>query len=112
MVSLLFNRNYKRILNFEDMIRKEMRARILLDVANSERCGYTLRVYDVLCNGRKLITNNINIIDEDFYDKRNSFVYGLDSPEDFETFVNTDFSREKEDKLENSNMSNWLARFL
>ncbi len=107
-----FNRNYKRILNFEDMIRKEMRARILLDVANSERCGYTLRVYDALCNGRKLITNNINIIDEDFYDKRNSFVYGLDSPEDFETFVNTDFSREKEDKLENSNMSNWLARFL
>lgn len=107
-----FNRNYKRMLNFDDMIRKEMNGRVLLDIENSEKCGYTLRIYDALCNRRKLITNNINILHEDFYDKHNIFVYGVDLIEDFETFINTDFSREKEDKLENNSISNWLMRFL
>lgn len=107
-----FNQNYKRVLDFNDMIRKEMSGRILLDITNSEKGGYTLRVFDALCNKRKLITNNVNILDEDFYDKQNIFVYGVDSPAEFELFLNTDFSREKEDKLENSSMSKWLERFL
>lgn len=106
------NKKYKKILAFDKMLQQEMSGRILLDITDSTQCSYTLRVYDALCNKRKLITNNANIMDEKFYDKNNIFIYGLDSLESLHDFLITPFSHEKICELENMNIEHWLARFM
>lgn len=81
-----------------------MSGRILLDISDKRQGGYSLNVYDALCNERKLITNKLNIIKEDFYDKHNIFVYGEDSLETLQDFANTPFSKEKTDYIHNKDI--------
>lgn len=108
----LRNRKYKKILKFKEMLNQEMSGKVLLDITDNGQSGYTLRVFDALCNGRKLVTNNTHIVYEDFYDKQNIFVYGTDSLEDFEVFLNTPFSFEKMKEINNHDIAHWLARFI
>ncbi len=107
----LKNRKYKKILKFKEMLNQEISGKVLLDITDNGQSGYTLRVFDALCNGRKLVTNNTHIVHEDFYNKQNIFVYGIDSLEDFKVFLNTPFSFEKAKELNNRDVAHWLARF-
>lgn len=103
---------YKKILKFKEMLNQEMQGRILLDITDDNQAGFTLRVFDALCNGRKLITNNINIINESYYDKNNIFIYGFDPLKDFRTFLNTPFSYAKIKEIYNRDITHWLNNFI
>ncbi|MDE7324471.1 MAG: hypothetical protein K2N73_17495 [Lachnospiraceae bacterium] len=106
------NKKYKKILRFKEMLQQELNGKILLDITDEGQSGYTLRVFDALCNGRKLVTNNAHIVNEDFYDKRNIFVYGMDNLKDFEIFMNTPFYTEKTEQVYSRDIAHWLTRFL
>lgn len=82
------NPKYKKILNFRKMLEEEMKGKAILDIIPSSQSGYSLRVFDALCNGKKLITNNLNILNEDFYDKNNIFIIGHDSIDSLPVFLN------------------------
>jgi hypothetical protein len=94
------------------MLQKELDGKVLLDITDEGQSGYTLRVFDALCNRRKLVTNNVHIVNEDFYDKRNIFVYGMDSLEDFGNFLNTPFDTEKMEQICSRDIAHWLCRFM
>lgn len=108
----LKNRKYKKILRFKEMLQKELDGKVLLDITDEGQSGYTLRVFDALCNRRKLVTNNVHIVNEDFYDRRNIFVYGMDSLEDFGNFLNTPFDTEKMEQICSRDIAHWLCRFM
>jgi len=63
---------------FHDMIE---RSTATFDFANHHQSGYTMRVIENLCAGKKIITNNARVRDEEFY-----------SPDRFHIFVDDDFS--------------------
>ena len=94
------------------MLKQEMLGRILLDITDNDQSGFTLRVFDALCNGRKLITNNINIINETYYDKNNIYIYGWDSLEDFRVFINTPFNFQKLEEIYHRDIAHWLKNFI
>ncbi len=108
----LKNRKYKKMLKFKEMLKQEMLGRILLDITDNDQSGFTLRVFDALCNGRKLITNNINIINETYYDKNNIYIYGWDSLEDFRVFINTPFNFQKLEEIYHRDIAHWLKNFI
>ena len=47
----------------------------VFDFANHRQTGYTMRVMENLCMGKKLITNNANILNEPFYSPDRVLVY-------------------------------------
>lgn len=63
---------------FLDMIETSV---AVFDFANHHQSGYTMRVFENLCAGKKIITNNPRVIREDFY-----------SPDRFHVFHNLDFT--------------------
>jgi hypothetical protein len=52
----------------------------VFDFANHQQSGYTMRVFENLCAGKKIITNNPRVMDEAFY-----------SPDRFHVFESLDF---------------------
>lgn len=105
------NSKYKKILSFKEVLLEEMKGTAILDITDSDQDGYSLRVFDALCNGKKLITNNPNIIDEDFYDKNNIFIYGYSSLDELPAFLTSPFEPGRADAINNRDIEHWLMHF-
>jgi hypothetical protein len=54
-------------LGFEAIIDMLEASRATFDFANHKQSGYTMRLIENMCAGRKIITENSRILDEDFY---------------------------------------------
>jgi len=73
-------------LTIEESYKLYSRSKVVVDYTNTNQTGFTMRTIESLGNGCKLITNNQHIINADFYDERNIFVYDEDNftiPDDF-----------------------------
>lgn len=54
-------------IGFEQIIAMLETSRATFDFANHRQSGYTMRLIENMCAGRKIITENPRILDEDFY---------------------------------------------
>lgn len=54
-------------LGFEAIMELLETSRATFDFANHKQSGYTMRLIENMCAGRKIITENPRILDEDFY---------------------------------------------
>ena len=102
-------KEYKKYLDFKEMISKEMGNKCIFDFGLENQSGITLRVFDALCNGRKLITTNKAVMEYDFYDSKNVFVYGADDIKRIKDFVEDPGCISP--KMENYCIDKWLERF-
>ncbi|WP_459127764.1 hypothetical protein [Latilactobacillus curvatus] len=71
-----FEKNYsfQKELSYKEMLTLQSKARIILDILQDGQYGITLRPLEALFMKKKLITNNRNICNEDFYNSNNIFV--------------------------------------
>ena len=73
-------------LSIENSYKLYARSKIVVDYTNKNQTGFTMRTLEAFGNHCKLMTNNRNIIDADFYDERNILIYDEDNlliPDDF-----------------------------
>ena len=52
-----------------------MESRIIIDVQMAKQNGLTIRTFEALGFNKKLVTTNKNILEYDFYDPQNIYVY-------------------------------------
>ncbi len=102
-------KEYKKYLDFKKMISKEMGSKCIFDFGLENQSGITLRVFDALCNGRKLITTNKAITEYDFYDSKTVFIYGVDDIKRIKDFAENQGCISP--KMENYCIDKWLERF-
>lgn len=55
-------------------------SKCLVDINYGNRSGYTLNVISAIAKGKKLITTNKNIVNENFYNPNNIYVVDIDNP--------------------------------
>lgn len=87
------------------------KSNIILDIVISHDFGLTLRVLESIFYEKKLITNNKNITNYDFYDKNNIFIIGLDSFDEFKKFITTPYKKIDKKIINNYKFESWLNRF-
>lgn len=109
--NVLKSSKYRHFLNYRDMLNEEMKATAILDYVQSGQSGMTLRVFDALCNQKKLITNMKSIKREKFYNKNNIFVIDVDNDSSFEDFMQAEYQNIPKDILEERSFSGWITRF-
>lgn len=66
------------------------------DFANHRQTGYTMRVIENLCAGKKIITNNPRVAGEPFFSPDRFFVYRGDDFAGVEEFLDTPLERPEE----------------
>lgn len=87
------------------------KSRCLLDCVVDDTAGLTIRPLEAIYRGKKLITNNKAIRNEDFYDQRNIFIYGIDDISRLKTFVRSEYVAPSDEILKEYTMDGWIERF-
>ena len=88
-----------------------IRSYAILDIVQANQVGLTIRTMEALCYNRKLITNNADIINYDFYRKNNVFVLGIDDIKGLRDFIYSPFEPIPWNTLEKYNFVNWVKAF-
>lgn len=103
------DRSYKPYLSYDGVLKEELSGKAVLDCAMESQSGITLRVFDALVNGRKLITTNKWIKDYAFYNPESVFVLGDDNFNTITDFVKKPFCGKSD--LSYYKFDNWVERF-
>lgn len=91
---------------------KLSRTGIVVDINQKGQNGLTRRPIEALLWNKKLVTDNKDIVNYDFYRPENIFLYGLDNPSDFEHFVETPLVEVPEHIKSRYTVEGFLAQFL
>jgi hypothetical protein len=87
-------------------------SRFEVDIPMEGQSGLTIRVFEALANGIKLITTNKDIISYDFYNPKNILIFDC-KPIDFNTpFFTAPFEAISPDVLSKYEIDNWLLTIL
>jgi hypothetical protein len=86
-------------------------SRAILDIVQEGQTGLTLRPLEALFLNRKLITNNQDIENYDFYDKQNIFILGKDDLSKIAPFIHSPMKHIPQEVKNYYNFSEWLKRF-
>jgi hypothetical protein len=84
------------------------RSLCVLDYKFPEQNGLTMRSIESIGHKCKLITNNINIYDEEFYDPRNVYVYDLNSFDIPMDFILSPYKDIKQDAYYRYTIDGWI----
>lgn len=89
---LLIEKKEDYISNKENLLFSS-RAKCIVDLVDEKQTGLTLRPFDALFLGKKLLTNNRKIKETDFYDPANIFVIENENLDGLEKFMGTPYKK-------------------
>jgi hypothetical protein len=95
-------------MNVFDINSKISKSNAVLDIQHINQSGLTMRTFEVLASGKKLITTNKNIINHDFYDPTLILVIDRLSPHIDLDFLKSKSNRINEMFFEKYSCSGWL----
>lgn len=120
LFNLVYLSDFKNIvqlnkLNLSEVKRIYGESRCILDLPSPSQSGLTIRVFETLASGKKLVTTSSNIVYEQLYDTKHVHIVDLveillDSKE-LLSFINSDDSSSEVD-LTKYSLSFWLEDFL
>ena len=101
----------KDIMPYDKYLTLISKSRCILDYNDEGQTGLTLRPMEALFFKKKLITNNKDIINYDFYNPNNIFVLGLDNIDDIKEFIEKEYEEIDEKIIDYYDFEQWLKRF-
>lgn len=99
-------------INFkQDYLARLSRAGIVVDINQKRQSGLTRRPIEALHWDKKLVTNNSDIVNYDFYRPENIFIFGVDDPCGFDHFVETPLVEISENIKSRYTVAGWIKQF-
>lgn len=92
------DRNYKKtdsyhkpFLPYKEVLEYLGRTKAILHLSNGCQSGVTMRIEESLIHEIKLVTDDLDIVNYDFYNPNNFFVIGLDDWDKLPNFLTTEY---------------------
>lgn len=85
------------------------KSKVLVDIQRENQNGLSFRVFEALGYRKKLVTNNNDIINYDFYDKNNVWVISETNYHIPASFFETEYNEIKPSILDNYSLNNWIS---
>lgn len=97
------------MLAYDDVLKRTAQSAAVLDITQNGQSGITLRSLEALFYGRKLITDNPHIKQQDFYRPANVWILNdPDEPRTLAQFMAQPFEPVPQAVIENHLIGNWL----
>lgn len=87
-------------------------ARIVLDIQKDIQKGLTFRVFEAMGLGKKLITTNPEIVNYDFYNPNNIFIWTDETETIPESFLNMPYEELPEEIYKKYSQESWVKKIL
>ena len=93
---------------YEEVISNIQESKCILEICKTDQIGLSLRALEALFFKKKLITNNQEISQYDFYNKNNIFIIGVDDINQIVEFVNGLFEPVDSSILKKYSIDSWI----
>lgn len=100
----------KRV-SYDDIKSNISKSRAILELTRKGQSGFTIRLMEAVFFGKKLITDNVYVKNEEFYNENNIFILGERSIDDLVSFLKSDFIPYSSDILDKYDVKQWLLNF-
>ncbi len=101
----------KDFISYKKYLKMIENSKCILDIVSNNQKGTSLRGMESLFFKKKLITNNSNIANYDFYNKNNIFIIGKDNWKNISKFINSNYEEIDQDIVLKYDFKNWIKRF-
>ena len=108
--NLIFLQN--NFIPIDDMFQEFLKSKVILEIQRPENNGYTFRTFDCIGMKKKLITNNKEIINEDFYNPNNILVIDEDNIDIPKEFIDSPYEELPKEIYEKYSLENWIKQLL
>ena len=98
----------KRVVPREELYDTMLRSKAILDVQFPSQIGLTMRTFDTLSVGRKIITTNESIRYYNFYDEANVLVIDRNNPEIPDSFLDSPYKSPPDQIIDSYSLENWI----
>ena len=97
---------------YTEVQRRTARSKAILEVMQSGQVGCTLRALESLFLRKKLVTTNLEIQKEAFYNSNNIFIWGKDPTNRLYDFINSPYDSSVDQYREQYTLDTWFLNFL
>lgn len=87
-------------------------SRCIIDMPHSAQKGLTMRTFEMLGAGRKMITTSDNIDSYDFFKESNIFIFDKRCHSEIKTFIRSDYLFPDDDIYEKYSLRSWLCNIM
>lgn len=101
---------FKNLIDYNEVLKSIAKSKAILDYVQEGQIGLTQRPMEAIFHSKKLITNDKNIIEYDFYNKNNIFILGYDDIENIYEFLNSPYIPIDKKIIGRYDFSNWCSR--
>lgn len=98
-------------INYDSLLGYNVQSKALLEIMRSGQVGATVRVMESLFLRKKIITNNVLVLEEPFYNEKNIFVLGKRDFSEIKTFVDAPYDDSVNSFIDEYDFKQWLERF-
>lgn len=104
--------SFKTLMDFSEYLKLVKSSKVLLDFKIKEHNGLSLRFFESLKYKKKIITNNTNVMNYDFYNPKNIFVLHKDNINNLKDFIFSDYAPLPAELVEKYSFKTWLYNCL
>ncbi len=97
----------QRYIRYEEYLQYLARSRIILEINAEGQTSCTLRFLESLFFQKKLVTNNVHITKDPYYEAANVFILGIDDPATLKEFMTQPYEETHQD-LSGLMFENWM----
>lgn len=97
-----------RSLTIENIIEYYDKSNVVLDISHPDQSGLTLRTFETIGAGKKLITTNMNIKDYPFFNPHNIFLIDRNNIELDKAFFSNEYESIPKDLYEKCSIDGWI----
>lgn len=101
---------FREWIEYEEVLKYICCAKAILEINANYQSGLTMRSMESIFYEKKLITNNIDIMQYSFYNPNNIFVIGERDWTDIEQFVTTKYEKIDEKIVNEYRFDKWLRK--
>ena len=103
--------NEKEFIKYDEYLDMISESKCILDYNQNGQIGLTLRPMEALFFEKKLITNNKDIKNYNFYNPNNIFILGEDNIEKIKDFIEKPYIKIKQEIVDYYDFTEWIKRF-
>jgi len=98
----------KKTLPYKEFLDIVNRSKVVFDLAHPDQNGLTMRTIELVARGKKIITNNKDIINYNFYNKNNIFIHHEELDKSFLDFLTSKAEVVDDLIIKKYSISNWV----
>ncbi len=102
---------YAEAIPYAESVNNILQSRCVVEYVQHNQSGMTLRPLEAMFYKKKLITNNQNTVNYDFYAPENIFIIGKDDFQGLPEFLNIPYRQVDSVLIDKYNISTWLNHY-